>query len=138
MRYLGTNQPTGKNVYVYACKMLQNTLKKISSSGLSLGPSQRILVFFFSWKCVMKVHRHFLYHRKHNALFKKCFQLVDGMMTVNTNVNMIYRRWGRGSGGSTKDTVQLTFIVQTDFTKKVPYRSFFLPKHIMLRTFGLM
>lgn len=40
---------------------------------------------FFSWKCVMKVHRHFLYHRKHNALFKKCFQLVDGMMTVNTN-----------------------------------------------------
>lgn len=85
MRYLGTNQPTGKNVYVYACKMLQNTLKKISSSGLSLGPSQRILVFFFSWKCVMKVHRHFLYHQKHNALFKKCFQLVDGMMTVNTN-----------------------------------------------------
>lgn len=40
---------------------------------------------FFSWKCVMTVHRHFLYHRKHNALFKKCFQLVDGMMTVNTN-----------------------------------------------------
>lgn len=50
MRYFGTNQPTGKNVYVCACKLLQNTLKKNSSSGLSLGPSQRILVFFFFMK----------------------------------------------------------------------------------------
>lgn len=60
-------------------------LKKISSSGLSLGPSQRILVIFFFMKVRYEGASKFFYHRKHNALFKKCFQLVDGMMTVNTN-----------------------------------------------------
>lgn len=40
---------------------------------------------FFFMKVRYEGASKFFYHRKHNALFKKCFQLVDGMMTVNTN-----------------------------------------------------
>lgn len=40
---------------------------------------------FFFMKVRYEGASKFFYHRKHNALFQKCFQLVDGMMTVNTN-----------------------------------------------------